>query len=626
MRKVRLAIVISSLFLTAGADFACAYESMNVDHDQTLMAPENTVNWFETTNDKKNITIIGSDTSDKAFSVTLNNKNSGTDSFLKADGKDAQIHVSNLKEFNFLTEKEFDYNGKNGNHNPLITANGGTLTFDNIEHIQFGTEKSPLQVDQISHQNWNGGDITFKNIGTLDAYSKKTGFLIQSQSGAFPALRFENIDNVNINANGTYGIHIAASSENTNLDTTYTVLDVKSVGSFNVGGNTSGIYISDVNGTYHGKGKMFGSIQADTVNIYKGSTGLEISLNQNKSKESSIDFEISATKKITLSGALYGLKALNTNNTADNMQIKLAAPEIKIEQTWDVSGANAVYMDTSRVEITADKLTIDGGMDLDGTADLTVAGRSATAVVDVTGNWAADAGTSVNLKNANLNFGGKELKSNGSLTLKDSAMSLSGESIAEITKLSSSNAVLSLDGSSSAKVGSLSASSSIDMAIKGESTMQIDELSGAKATTVLYRLAKSANDPKPLTVKQNAVQGYEIALASELNDAFTGDVQAAAQALEDSIDVTDKQGSNGTHTIRGLSGKLSDGWTAKVGNDGKVVITETAFNQALDALENFKAMTFVQWRTEGSRINQRLGDVRDSSTKVGARGDERRAA
>lgn len=55
-----------------------------------------------------------------------------------------------------------------------------------------------MQVDQIIHQNWNGGDVTFKNIGTLNAYAQKTAFLIQSQPNNFAALNINNVDVVNI--------------------------------------------------------------------------------------------------------------------------------------------------------------------------------------------------------------------------------------------------------------------------------------------------------------------------------------------------------------------------------------------------------------------------------------------
>ena len=104
-----------------------------------------------------------------------------------------------------------------------------------------------------------------------------------------------------------------------------------------------------------------------------------------------------------------------------------------------------------------------------------------------------------------------------------------------------------------------------------------------------------------------------VTAGSTLNDTFNS-VEEAAAALKNVTNITNNNQKGGSYSFAGQSGALSDTWTAD--NDGN--ITSRTTNQSLDAFGNYNAMTLVQWRNEVNHISQRLGDVRDSSTTIGA--------
>ena len=92
--------------------------------------------------------------------------------------------------------------------------------------------------------NWNGGDVKFSNIGTIDAYSRGSTFMIQSSSENFPSLIFEDVDTVNIHSSTNIGIQIAASSD-IDQSKQYTPLNVSNVNNFNVYGAATGMEITN---------------------------------------------------------------------------------------------------------------------------------------------------------------------------------------------------------------------------------------------------------------------------------------------------------------------------------------------------------------------------------------------
>ena len=119
------------------------------------------------------------------------------------------------------------------------------------------------------------------------------------------------------------------------------------------------------------------------------------------------------------------------------------------------------------------------------------------------------------------------------------------------------------------------------------------------------------HDATTVTVANNQLKDFTVVASSNLNDSFSS-AEEAAVALKDAVSITNAE--NGSYSLSGQSGAISDAWTAD--KDGK--ITSQTENESMSSLENFNAMTLVQWRNEANHINQRLGDVRDASSTIGA--------
>lgn len=141
-----------------------------------------------------------------------------------------------------------------------------------------------------------------------------------------------------------------------------------------------------------------------------------------------------------------------------------------------------------------------------------------------------------------------------------------------------------------------------------DSTFSNAVLNGSNSAIVVDEIAEGSTAVK---IDENNVKDLQVVASSGLNDQYVT-AAAAAAALADATAVTD--GTNGSHTLKGQSGALSDTWVA----DADGTITTISTNQSLDAFGNYNAMTLVQWRNEVNHISQRLGDVRDSSTTIGA--------
>ena len=157
MKKTYIAILVASLMTVGGGVNA---ESINIDKDTSpFVKSTDASEWYNATTNKS---YVFSGDEVKSFNLIFKNESAKTDSFLRADGDGASIVVKNLDSLEFLTTTALK--SDRNNNNPIITSNGGTVTFDNINHVKFGTAETPLQVDQIAHLNWNGGDVKFSNI------------------------------------------------------------------------------------------------------------------------------------------------------------------------------------------------------------------------------------------------------------------------------------------------------------------------------------------------------------------------------------------------------------------------------------------------------------------------------
>lgn len=550
-------------------------ESINIDKDTSpFVKSTDASEWYNATTNKS---YVFSGDEAKSFNLIFKNESAKTDSFLRAEGDGASIVVKNLDSLEFLTTTALK--SDRNNNNPIITSNGGTVTFDNINHVKFGNAETPLQVDQIAHLNWNGGDVKFSNIGTIDAYSRGTAFMVQSQPKAFPSLIFENVDTVNIHSDERIGIQIAASST---IDQTkqYTPLDVKNVNNFNVYGAISGMEITnksaDSKGEYWGSSDFKLDINAKNINIEGGErfgvttylfdkTGLTPSKLALNLTGDTIKIKSSADQ----AAAIY---AANTQTqSSKNVSVSLNAKQVVLSAS-DTKGS-AIRGSNASVKVNADELTLNGYYSIDtrgkkgNEVELASRTENGTITVNSNGKVSLDQASTLRLTNAEFKSGeGKQFFSAGTLELNNSNVEMNGGTFDAATVTGS-----------------------------GDSSITLND---AKST---------------VTVTDNQKKDLVIAAGGALNDTFNTPEEATA-ALKKATTIKNNENAGGSNSFAGQSGALSDTWTAD--NDGN--ITSRTTNQSLDAFGNYNAMTLVQWRNEVNHISQRLGDVRDSSTTIGA--------
>lgn len=539
-----------------------------INEDTTIINDGSVATWFHPVSQGNTLTISGD--AAKSFDLTFDNKQNGTDCFLKAE--QGNIVVENLNSLNFVTSTQFT----GSNSNPLITSNGGSATIQNINVVNFGSVDAALQVDQVAHLNWGGGNLTFKNIDELNVYSKGTSFMAQANQNSMPSLIFENIGVVNINNTQTAsrtGIQIAASAK-VDTSNTYEALKVSGVDEFCV--NALGTAISLSNKSYKadnsqqwiGSANFLANISAETVKMHGNNNGLVVSFSEG---DSGLD---SPAGKITvnlmagsadISGGTNGVYANNPNNIGE-IEMTLSASTLSIR-----SDSYAIYNDSSNISLQAQEMNLEGLVDLLGTAVLNIGNEvqtfsSQNSVVNMDGTISAASGTQLNITGTRVVLGeGDSLSSEGGVALK--------------------NAVLETNGS----------------------TVVIANLTGSDSQILVNKLAEGEN-VKTVSIGANNIKNLKVAASGALNDTFAS-AQEAYAAFSDAVAVAGTEKAD----LVGQSGKISDAWTAD--SEGNV---KTQTNQAMDSFGNFNAMTLIGWRNEANHLNQRLGDVRDNTASLGA--------
>lgn len=545
--------------------------TQTIDKDTSLIKNNDNAEWYTATAAKSYV-FAGDEA--KSFKLTFENKSEKTDYFLKAEGTGASIVVKNLDILEFLNPTKLA--SKPNNNDPIMTSNGGTVTIDNINHVKFGTADAPLQVDQIAHLNWNGGDLTFSNIGTLDAYSRSTSFLIQSQPNNFPTLKFEKIGTVNINAGTNLGIQIAASNT-ISQDKKYTPLYVSEVTNFNVFGAYAGLQVSNQSqqGRYTGAANFDIYIQADNVNI-TGESDFGIQgqfIDKEGLAASNLSLNIVA-ENIDIKGGKTALFIKNdqSEQSFNKLTATLNAKNITLTGN-EADNGSALTTSNGSVKIAADELTLNGYKSINTEEstgnNIELSSRSDNSTITVNSNgqvFLAD-GSTLALNNAEFKSGeDKQFFSAGIVELNNSNVEMNGGAFEAVT------------------------------------------LTGTGGSSITLNDANST-----VTVTDNQKKDLVIAVGGALNDTFNTPEEATA-ALKKATTITNNENAGGSNSFAGQSGALSDAWTAD--SDGN--ITSRTTNQSLDAFGNYNAMTLVQWRNEVNHISQRLGDVRDSSTTIGA--------
>lgn len=281
-----------------------------------------------------------------------------------------------------------------------MSANGGTVTFDNIDTVQLGTADNPLKVDQIVHENWGGGDITFSNIGILNAYSATTGFMVQPQSGT---LHLTNIDTVNIVGQGMYGISLTA---NTTTNQTTDLLDVDNVTNFFVQGKSAGIYVSDNAAGFAGTDSITATIHAENVTIAGNVFGIYSNRTQQNSQAT--DLTIIGDKAINIESNFYGVTSAVTSNSGQN-GIKLEAPKVSITVASEEWGQALQIDKQSTVTVKAAEIAINSPKDAfelkDTSSNLILESNEAGTIgtTTISGNVIAKDGSTIKITDQKIN-------------------------------------------------------------------------------------------------------------------------------------------------------------------------------------------------------------------------------
>lgn len=264
--------------------------------------------------------------------------------------------------------------------------------------------------------------------------------------------------------------------------------------------------------------------------------------------------KFSAGEEIVINGDSAGIRAISKEGIHSPNNLNIYAPKI------NVTGASsaAVLADSgANIQFAGDeKGTTKTNVTLSGNQD---------AVQTVETSTVGFTNATVDVAKGNINSNGKS-ESNGKLELNNSNVIMHG------------------------------------------GNFKANTLTGTGTSSITLNDAKST-----VSVSDNQSNNLAVTAGSTLNDTFNS-VEEAAAALKSVTNITNNDQKGGSYSFAGQSGALSDTWTAD--NDGN--ITSRTTNQSLDAFGNYNAMTLVQWRNEVNHISQRLGDVRDSSTTIGA--------
>ena len=308
--------------------------------------------------------------------------------------------------------------------------------------------------------------------------------------------------------------------------------------------------------------------------------------NPNDPRSGNAFVELHADKKLALNGATYGIDQVrNGAESTIGSTSKFSAGE-EIVINGDSAGSGATNEEgihsPNNLNIYAPKINVTGA--------------SSAAVI-------ADSG-------ANIQFAGDEkgtTKTNVTLSGNQDAVQT-----VETSTVGFTNAAVDVTKGNINSNGKSESNGKLELnnsnVIMHGGNFKANTLTGTGTSSITLNDAKST-----VSVSDNQSKNLSVTAGSTLNDTFNS-VEEAAAALKNVTNITNNNQKGGSYSFAGQSGALSDTWTAD--NDGN--ITSRTTNQSLDAFGNYNAMTLVQWRNEVNHISQRLGDVRDSSTTIGA--------
>ncbi|WP_443743731.1 autotransporter outer membrane beta-barrel domain-containing protein [Sutterella sp.] len=358
---------------------------------------------------------------------------------------------------------------------------------------------------------------------------------------------------------------------------------------------------------------------AGSVTIESADRGAVLAgLLQQELENRTTEVKISAAKNVTLrSGTNSAVQLFNRNYPEHGWQSDAGSAVMSVTagEALTIAGVNGVY---SRVTQGSSQLsstfTAGKAINIEATQNAlnmtgeSTEGRNSVSFdapeMNFTSTQAGATTIKVSEKNSTVSFGNR--KTQGAVTISSNngyAIDAGDSSTLNFTK---SDVVVNGNVRSN---GTISITDTAFTLTNGANFEAID-LNGSNSSIVVDELSV---DSSTVFVKKNNVKDLAIVASSNLNDQYQSAEEAAA-AIVAASDITDNEANGASHNFAGLSGALSDAW--KSDSTGK--LTSVTKNQSMDALGNLNAMTLVQWRGEMNHLSQRLGDVRDASSKVGA--------
>lgn len=234
--------------------------------------------------------------------------------------------------------------------------------------------------------------------------------------------------------------------------------------------------------------------------------------------------------------------------------------------------------------------------------------KAPTASLDIEASQVVLTSTDTESTHATLDVQGSNTSASinaGTVTITSGADDVNAVKLQAGSRLSFNGAQVNIQrGSVNAEGGTLDLTNS-DVSLAENSKFTAATLTGKNASIVFNSM-----DEGTVSVSDNQVKGLRVLASGALNDRY-GSAQALSEALEKD-GVVSVEGQEGA--VRGAqAGTVSNGFT--VNSDGTLAEVE---NPALNAVSNFNAMTYVQWRNENNSLSQRLGDIRDNLGRAGA--------
>ena len=457
-----------------------------------------------------------------------------------------------------ITLKNDKSQGVGGNSN-IFYANGGRSVTVGVANLNINVESVPLDKglsDPIGFHAM-GGSITAEsaqNIVFNGAGSQAV--MVQASGNQSASVKLNAGGDINLSA-GVNTVTVGAIQGSSSALTTSLTIHGRNV--------TISSSSEDSPSKPRSAVQVYDQGWQQGTKYFPGTIAVDIKADQNLTIDSNATYGVYAVRNATDGDSLMDLRfrarrgTVTMKGSQSAMYVFSEAPKASLDIT-----APQVVLTSTDTESTHATLDVRGSTTSASiTADtvtITSGADGVNAVKLLNGSQLSFNGAQVNIQRGSVNAVG------GKLTLKNSDVSL-----AENSKFTAAT------------------------------------LEGENASIVFNSMDKGT-----VSVDDNQVKGLRVLASGALNDRY-GSAQALSEALAKALE-------NGVVSVKGQdevlgaqAGTVSNGFT--VNSDGTLAEVE---NPALNAVSNFNAMTYVQWRNENNSLSQRLGDIRDNLGRAGA--------